>query len=65
MEKPKSELIDKMVKVVFEDTTGTRIFTGILKEISVSHISIESDGKLQAFLAGRVVRIEVIEGGIK
>jgi len=60
MEEPKSELIDKNVKVVFEDTTGTRIFMGILKEISVSHVSIESDGKLQAFPAGRVVRIEVI-----
>jgi len=55
-----TSLIGKEVKLVFEDTTGTRIFTGVLKEISVSHISIESDGKLQAFPAGRVVRIEVI-----
>lgn len=60
-----SELIGKNVKVIFEDTTGTRTFEGILKEIAISHITIFTKDKLQAIPAGRVIRIEIADGGIK
>ena len=56
-----SELIDKEVKIVFEDPSGTRIFLGILKEVANSHFTILTEGKLQMFPSNRVIRIEVVK----
>ena len=65
MVETKSDLIGKNVKVVFEDINGSRTFEGILKEYNDLHALLLTLGKLQSIPKERVIRIEVVDGGIR
>jgi len=55
-----SSLIDKEVKIIFDDGRGGATFQGILKEYNDFHALVFTLGKLQSIPKERIIRVEEI-----